>query len=484
MNRKLESHVEVLERLFGHSEFRPGQAEVVDFLVSGGSALVVMSTGAGKSLCYQLPSQILPGLTLVFSPLIALMKDQVDALKKRGISAAYINSSLGKLERERAYRQLAEGSFKILYVTPERFRKLEFRQALEKNRISLLVVDEAHCISQWGSDFRPDYSRLGDIRMELGAPPTVALTATATPEIRHDIRRELRLGEDAQEFISGIERDNLHISVHGVVGLDEKIRNIVGLRHQIRGPGVVYFSLVSTLEKTSQELRRLGFSFFRYHGQLPDEMRRKNQEMFLRSEDGLMLATPAFGLGVDKADIRLIVHSELPGSLESYYQEIGRAGRDGQPSWVHLLFDQDDVSIQSDFIKWTTPDPGFIRSILNLLSIRRNEVVAEGAEYLRQQMNFYNSRDFRVETTLNLLERWGVLEWENRDLRTYQILGDPPDELMDPVLHEKRLRSLQKALLSMVQFSQSDQCRLAIIYRHFGLKGASSCGRCDNCLKH
>ncbi|MCB0363356.1 MAG: ATP-dependent DNA helicase RecQ, partial [Bdellovibrionales bacterium] len=454
---------------------------VIEHLLGGDSALVVMSTGAGKSLCYQVPSQIFKGLTLVISPLISLMKDQVDALKKKGIAARNIDSSLSGNERKGVYGELARGELKILYVTPERFRKTEFREALANNKISLMVVDEAHCISQWGSDFRPDYSLLGEIRGELGGPCTIALTATATPEIRQDILTQLNLEESASEFIFGIERDNLCLHVHELVGEDEKLRSLVGLRHQISGPAVVYFSLISRLENLAEELRRLNISFTRYHGQLGDKEKKRNQEEFYSSPNGLMLATPAFGLGVDKADIRLVIHAEIPSSLESYYQEIGRAGRDSKMAEAHLLFDSDDIAIQMDFIKWTTPDPGFINGVYNLLVRRREEVLAGGTDYLRQQMNFYNSRDFRVETTLNLLERWGVLSWKNRSIRNYQIEDELPHELSNASLHEMRLRSLQKALLTMVQYGQTHECRLATIYRHFGKMDAVNCERCDNC---
>ena len=480
---KAEPLTGALERIFGLSEFRPGQEEVISHLMKGGSGLLVMPTGGGKSLCFQLPSQLLPGITLVFSPLIALMKDQVDALRAKGVSACFINSALQRHERERAYQDLAEGKIKLLYVTPERFRKPEFRAALAKNQLSLLAIDEAHCISQWGNDFRPDYSRLGEIRKELGDPPTLAATATATPEVRKDILAQLHMGTEAGEWMTGVERENLAVSVHEVVGLDEKLRAMVGLRHHCPGPCVVYFSLVSTLENFSHELSRLNIPFLKYHGQLPDVPRRKSQERFLKSSEGLMLATPAFGLGVDKPDIRLIVHAELPGSVEAYYQEIGRAGRDGKTAEGHLLFDGDDIAIQSDFIKWTTPDPGFIQAVDSLLRNRPDDVKAEGVDYLRGKMNFYNSRDFRVETTLNLLERWDVLQWEHRSLKNYQMVGEVPEEMMDKDLHLKRLKSLQMGLLNMVRYAQNEECRMVEIYQHFGLEDCQPCGRCDNCLR-
>lgn len=472
-----------LKRIFGLSEFRSSQEQVIQHLVAGGSGLLIMPTGGGKSLCYQLPSQLLPGLTLVISPLIALMKDQVDALRAKGVEAEYINSSITRTHREQIQARLARGELKLLYVTPERFRKADFVASLKQNAISLLAVDEAHCISQWGSDFRPDYSRLGDLRAELGFPPTLALTATATPAVRADILAQLQLPTDTQQWITGIERDNLNLHVHDVVGLEEKVRSVVGLRHQTPGAAIVYVSLISTLENLARELSRLGVTFGKYHGQLPEGVRQKSQENFIRSADGLMLATPAFGLGVDKADIRLVIHGELPGSLEAYYQEVGRAGRDGAQAMAHLLFDPDDVSIQSDFIKWTTPDPGFIQAVANLLRTRRDEVLAEGVDYLRQQMNFFNSRDFRVETTLNLLERWEVLKWENRSLKNYQMEGEIPEEMLNQELHQRRLKSLQAGLLGMLQFAQSEECRLKIIYSHFGLTHPPECGRCDNCRK-
>ena len=479
-----ESLTGALKRIFGLSQLRPGQEEVISHLMGGGSGLLLMPTGGGKSLCFQLPSQLLPGMTLVFSPLIALMKDQVDALRAKGVSAAFINSALSRKEREQSYRDLAKEKIKLLYVTPERFRQQEFCEALVKNQLSLLAVDEAHCISQWGHDFRPDYSRLGEIRQKLGRPPTLAVTATATPEVCKDILSQLYLGEDAKKWVTGVERDNLAVSVHHVFGLEDKIRSLVGLRHYISGPCVVYFSLISTLEHFASELSRLNRPFRKYHGQLPDGLRRKNQEGFLSSKDGLMLATPAFGLGVDKSDIRLIVHVELPGSLEAYYQEIGRAGRDGQVAEAHLLFDQEDISIQSDFIKWTTPDPGFIQAVDSLLRERPDDVKAEGINYLRGKMNFYNSRDFRVETTLNLLERWGLLQWTHCSLKDYKMMGEIPKEMVDKELHAQRLKSLQVGLLNMVQYAQSKDCRMALIYKHFGLQECEPCGRCDNCQRN
>ncbi|MES2966018.1 MAG: RecQ family ATP-dependent DNA helicase, partial [Bdellovibrionota bacterium] len=379
---------------------------MIDALLEGRSSLLLMPTGMGKSLCYQLPSRLFSeegsGLTLVISPLIALMKDQVDAALSKKLKAAFINSSLNGEERAARYRRLSAGEYELLYVTPERFRIPEFREALAKNRIALLAVDEAHCISSWGHDFRPDYSRLGDIRAALGHPLTLASTATATPQVQTDILGQLSL-HDAAVFNSGVARPNLALSVVDVHGLDDKVRAFVGFRHLHPGPAIVYFSLISTLRKFSDEISKLGIAHLTYHGQMHDKDRKRSQEAFLASDDGVILATPAFGLGVDKENVRMVLHAEVPGSVEAYYQEVGRAGRDGAPATCVMLFDDDDVSIQNDFMNWANPDPGFIRAVYNL--IERNLVRArqEGFDYLRTQMNFYNRRDFRVETAVGQL---------------------------------------------------------------------------------
>ncbi|MEK7358264.1 MAG: RecQ family ATP-dependent DNA helicase, partial [Bdellovibrionota bacterium] len=313
----------ILNGIFGFSEYRGEQGSVIAALLGGRSSLLLMPTGMGKSLCYQLPARLFAeeglGLTLVISPLIALMKDQVDAALSKRLKAAFINSSLTGEERAARYRRLAAGEYELLYVTPERFRIPEFREALAKNRIALLAVDEAHCISSWGHDFRPDYSRLGEIRESLGRPLTLALTATATPQVQTDILSQLGLA-DAEIFNSGVARPNLALSVTDVHGLDEKVRAFVAFRHLTPGPAIVYFSLISTLRKFSDEISRLGIAHLTYHGQMHDKDRKRTQEAFLASEDGVILATPAFGLGVDKENVRMVMHAEVPGSVEAYYQ--------------------------------------------------------------------------------------------------------------------------------------------------------------------
>lgn len=508
----------IRSEVFGFPSWRGEQAAVIRSVAQGHDILTVMPTGMGKSLCYQVPARFFseerkagrsgPSLVLVISPLIALMKDQVDAAQAKGLRAAAIHSGLTREERERvlawAAGRAVDGRggvrepLEILYATPERFRQESFWEALKAGGgVRLLAVDEAHCISTWGHDFRLDYSRLGSHRERLGRPPTLALTATATKETQADIVKELALGtgdngvaRESRVLISSVWRPNLAIEVFETSGLDEKVRAFVLLRHLNPGPAILYFSLIQTLKKFSDEISRMGFEHTVYHGQLGDRARRGNQESFIKGSSDLMLATPAFGLGVDKAGVRLLVHAEMPGSMEAYYQEIGRAGRDGGPAKCAMLFDVDDVTIQKDFVKWSTPDPGFIQAVHNLIA--RNEMRArqEGFDYLREQMNFYNKRDFRVETSVALLERWGALE--GREPREWRAVGEIPDEYLDAAKFKANLQRREEKLARLSYFfeepAERAKCRLVTIAANFGEAVASEdgtekrCGVCDACL--
>lgn len=479
---RYKDKIQVLSEVFKHSEFRGDQAEVIDHVMSKKHALVLMPTGMGKSLCYQIPALLQNGLTVVISPLIALMKDQADQARKRGVKCVEINSSLSREEREKRYARLRNKEYELIYVAPERFRNEDFLNAIKENGVSLLAIDEAHCISEWGHDFRPDYTRIKEFREFLKKPTTIALTATATEDVQKDILKQMGLSPDeVKTFNSGLMRPNLHLSIHDLYGMDQKVQKFILLRNYWKGPAIVYFSLVQTLETFSALLGKAHIEHVIYHGQLPRNKRETNQNRFLTGKDDLILATPAFGLGIDKKDVRMVLHAEIPASIEAYYQEIGRAGRDGKISHCHLLYDEDDVTIQMDFLKWAHPDPGFINSVYNLIASDPVAVNQQGYNYLREKLNFYNSRDFRVETTMNLLERWGFIkgDLESKDVKP---MGRPTGHLVDKDIYGKKLKYAQEKLLKMVQYTKHEHCLMKYIYEYFGLKDAKACGHCDNCL--
>jgi len=478
---------DLLRRYFGFDGFRGAQEEIIDRLVGSADgrdhALVLMPTGAGKSLCYQIPALCFDGGTLVVSPLIALMQDQVDALRRRDIPATYINSTVSKEDREARLEGFVDGRYKLLYVTPERFRKPEFVERIRSARIALLAVDEAHCISAWGHDFRPDYSRLGEFRELIGNPLTIALTATATPEVQHDIVERLGLDPaDVRVFHQGIGRPNLRLEAREVFDEKEKLAEILPVVGEYGGSGIIYFSLIKTLEEFSQMLRDKKITHGVYHGKLSAEERRRAQRRFMGGENVLMLATNAFGMGIDKPDIRFIIHAEAPSSIESYYQEIGRAGRDGRDSLCLLLYKQEDLSIQMEFITWSNPDAGFYARLYGILRGEIERANALGADYLREELTFRNRRDFRVETALGMLDRHGVTEGsiENHDLR---VVAELPDVLQDEeMLEQKRLNGNRK-LLSVVHYFRGEECRRVFINEYFGFHDEPRCGNCDNCAQ-
>lgn len=507
---------DTLRSQFGHHSFRGIQQQVVDRIMAGGHCLVVMPTGGGKSLCYQLPAvvkyhQIVDDnnarvlqtqlhaepapLTIVISPLIALMKDQVDALNRKGIDATYVNSSLSRADRLSRYQQLSDGRFCMLYVTPERFRKSEFVDVISRRNIVLLAVDEAHCISQWGHDFRPDYTCLGEFRNWIGNPPTIALTATATRQVQLDIANQLGIGRlsvsspvassDCQLFHTGIDRPNLSLDVDEVWDADQKLAKIVE-RIQLwqqatsgqsrRGAGIVYFTLIRTLEEFSQRLRQSGIPHLAYHGDLNRTVRRQAQEQFMDGDEVVVLATNAFGMGVDKEDIRFVVHAEVPASIEAYYQEIGRAGRDGAAANCLLLYDQADLMTQMEFIRWSNPDADFYLGAYDLITHNLDSVRAFGYDWLHQRLCHKQKHDRRLTTVLAMLERYGCLENneqpvgtdEDSDWSNLSVTADLPTPLVSRELLAEKLRRDQQKLLAIVQYVKSSD-RRQFLEDYFGL---------------
>ena len=333
--------VEVLQRYFGYTSFRSGQDELIDAILSGRSALGIMPTGGGKSICYQIPALMMPGVTLVISPLISLMKDQVMALKNAGIKAAYINSSLTTEQLREVYQRIRRGEYKIIYIAPERLNTDVFTAMAENITVSFVAVDEAHCISQWGQDFRPSYLKIVDFLHRLPQRPRLAaFTATATEQVRRDIERTLQM-EQPVRIITGFDRPNLH---YEVLKPENKPATLLRLLQKHRGKsGIIYCATRANVEKICDDLRRKGILATRYHAGLTDEERRQNQENFIYDRSPIMVATNAFGMGIDKSNVSFVIHYNMPKSLEAYYQEAGRAGRDGEQADCILLYSAGDI---------------------------------------------------------------------------------------------------------------------------------------------
>ena len=394
---------------FGLDGFRPGQQHVIEAILAGRDTLCIMPTGGGKSLCFQLPTIAREGVTIVISPLIALMKDQVDSLTERGIPATFINSTLSLDEQQSRIGNMVAGKYKLVYIAPERLRSSSFMRSVQRTKIQLLAVDEAHCISQWGHDFRPDYARLGRFRERLGNPQTVALTATATSLVQDDIAKILRL-ETPTKFVTGFARTNLTLSVKSPKGNVEKDQELVRFLKSHPGCGIIYASTRKNCEKLIELLSEsIDRSVAFYHAGLPIDMRRKVQEQFMSGEIEIIVATNAFGMGIDKSDLRFVVHYNLPGSVEAYYQEAGRAGRDGEHSECLMLYSYQDKFIQEFFIENSYPSKETVREVYAYLCSINDNPIEMTLQEVKDDLGLQIGTT-GIATCENLLEKSGAIE--------------------------------------------------------------------------
>lgn len=484
-NKLIEDPREALRRHFGFDGFLDGQERVMEEVLAGRDGLVVMPTGGGKSLCYQLPALCFEGVTVVVSPLLALMKDQVDSLVAKGVAATMINSTVSWPDQRERLRGLSEGVWKMVYVAPERFRAQAFLDAMKGVPVAMFAVDEAHCLSQWGHDFRPDYLRLGKAVEMLGRPQCVAFTATATPVVRDDIRAVLKL-RDPFEVVSGFSRPNLSLAITHVEKHAQKFSRIREVLREHK-TGIVYCATRKKVEEVSEVLAGWGVKVVAYHGGMDDGERTRAQEVFISRKADVAVATNAFGMGIDRSDVRFVIHFEVPGSIEAYYQEAGRAGRDGENAVCELLFNYADTRTQEFFIEGANPGWPAIRDIYQWLlnqadekhEVQRSlEEIADGAD-VRNPM--------AAGSALSVLGRAGYLE--RFDVAGKRIRGTrllKPEVLTRDLridreaLEEKERRDREK-LRAMVEMCYAQSCRQEWILRYFGEADAAPCGWCDMC---
>jgi ATP-dependent DNA helicase RecQ len=471
----------LLNTVFGIRQLRDGQQRVIDSVLDGKDTLAIMPTGSGKSLCYQIPARILEGMTIVVSPLISLMKDQHEKLGEMGIRAVQVNSSLSAAEERESLAAIADKRCEIVFCTPERLVTPEFVEVLKQASIALAVIDEAHCISQWGHDFRPAYLEMAGTLEALGRPPVLALTATATDEVMDDIGRQLSRPR-MNVINTGVYRPNLHYRVVQVTNPDEKLQEARRLVAETAGKGIVYAATVKMAEEIHHLLQEEGESVTIYHGKLGAAERKANQDLFMNDERRVMVATNAFGMGIDKPDTRFVIHLQIPANLEAYYQESGRAGRDGKDAECTLLFLQDDKRVQQFFLVKHYPTADEIRAVYEAVrELAENETatpdrIGEVAGELAGA---------QLTVCLKLLKDARLLR-QNRKLAYALTTHEPKASMFEAMaeVYRRKQEHDKEALEQMVSYAVSGFCRWKLLLDYFGdeVDGFEKCCRCDNCL--
>ncbi|MDX6213919.1 MAG: ATP-dependent helicase RecQ [Frankiales bacterium] len=470
--------LEVARTTFGYAAMRPGQLDAIVSLLEGNDTLVVMPTGWGKSAVYQIAALLLEGPTVVVSPLISLQRDQVASLLGRiGMSAASANSSQSRSDQAAAFDAVSNGSVEFLFLSPEQLAKRDVVEMLKAAKPSLFVVDEAHCVSAWGHDFRPDYLRLGAVIEQLGRPRVVALTATASPPVRTEIIERLRL-HDPRSVVWGFDRPNLRLAVEAF--RDEELkRDAVELRAASEAkPGIIYVATRKDCEAYAAELTDLGLRAAPYHGGMRAPDREDVQERFMTDQLDVVVATTAFGMGIDKANVRFVLHADVPDSVDTYYQEIGRAGRDGQPAEVVLFYRQEDFGLRKFFASGA-PDEVALRKVMTLVGLHMDMAGPVSPEALRAAMGLSAPR---LRALVNLLEQAGAL------LETADGLLEP-GESPDPVaaahgamLVAEAHRKVEQSRVEMMRgYADTQGCRRQYLLSYFGEYLDQPCGHCDTC---
>lgn len=466
----IEKYIDRLREVFGYPNLRDGQARVLDAL-NNTDVLAVMPTGSGKSLCYVLPAMEL-GMTVVVSPLIALMQDQVEALQAAGVAATFINSNLNHHEQNQRYLAFIRGEIQLLYVSPERFANPEFTSGLAHAGVELFAVDEAHCISEWGHNFRPDYLQLGEIRELIGHPRTLALTATANPQVRQDIRERLRLSRTASEIVTTVDRPNLTLTVVPITGMPERRQWLIDFIGERRDQsGIVYARTRRNVEEITAALQAEGLDAEAYHAGLDRTHRSTIQRGFMLGETSVIVATNAFGMGIDKPDVRFVVHFQLPPRIEAYYQEAGRAGRDGDPASCVLLYSRRDRTTQQRFIEMEHPDDKTVRDTW----LRWIEIANSETGHLPSDVGSSDREQFGL--ILSTLRDSGLIDPVER-----KLLSLDPSASIDMRSVKNHRDYAETRLSEMTEYAETKSCRRALVLRYFGENPPEECANCDNCL--